>query len=315
MVMVFLFSTSLSAKTFVLYSPSGGDFQLPTVQNKKINTKELRGSNIALVFGFAHCASVCPLILRRLKETLALLSPAERDHTKVLFISVDNERDTLKSLNTFVTGFDPHFLSGTTIDKNLKTILHQFGARYHRFKTKNDSLLVDHTSDIYIINKKGIWANTLKAESTPEEMIKALRNSDQIQNISERFPASLSLELVGSDHDCDLAVRDCKIKVLEESFLISVSNRPIQTLRPFAVLVTSLSANHKLNPIEVDFDGVNLSMGYIRPQFSNSTPSQSLANVTLPYCELAKMNWRLTFVFKNANNRSLAAQLKLSSME
>ncbi len=301
------------AKSVTLSTPNGGDFTLPTADKKVIDTKQLRGSNLIIVFGFTKCKAICPLVLNKLKSMKSQLSESQRAITKIIFISVDPVRDTNESIKNYVSSFDPDFLSGTDKDKNLKKILHQFGARYHRFKTKNNFILVDHTSDIYIVNKKGIWTDTLKADASAEQLLASLKVSDSVDSFESRFPKSRQVQLeVVSSKQCNLTTSDCSFSLQNETFKISIQGRPVQALNDFKVLITS-QQNSKLKPVAVDFEGVLLSMGYIRPMFTQEKNNLFLARINLPVCELKTMQWKVTIVFTDSSNKNYAKQFRLNS--
>lgn len=302
-----------TAKTYSLSTPSGGDFSLPLAGHKKFNTSELRGSNLFIVFGFTHCKSVCPLTLNRLKSTYSLLSREDKKNVKVLFVSVDNERDNLEALKNYVTAFDSSFLSGTTNDKDLKKILERFGARYYRYKTKNKNILVDHTSDIYVINKKGVWADTLSFDASPEDLLGSLKKSDSIENFEQRFPNSRQLELIKPAKPCIFENAQCELNILKNKFTLSLSEFPLKTDKKFSVQLKTCHSDSELVPVEGDFTGVELYMGYIRPSFKSVDPSLYALEVSLPVCELKKMNWLLTLVFKHKNGHHYATQVKLKT--
>jgi protein SCO1 len=73
-----------------------------------------RGKVVILYFGYTHCPDVCPATLSNLAEVLKDLGPKAND-VRVLFVSVDPQRDTLPMLKSYVTAFAPQIdgLRGT----------------------------------------------------------------------------------------------------------------------------------------------------------------------------------------------------------
>lgn len=302
------------AKTLVLNSPSGGDFKLPLAEKKQFDTSKLKEHSIILVFGFTQCKSVCPLTMNRLKEAFLKLSSEEQAKTKILFVSVDNERDDLAKASAYAQAFHPQFSGSTTNDKELKKILSQFGARYYRYRTPNKTLLVDHTSDIYVVNKKGIWAKTLSFDASADQVLTALKEAEAVQSFEERFPKSKPTRLVKNKR-CDLSKADCLLKIGTSEFAVSLSPRPAKLQQKMNLLLKPKNSGLHANPVEVDLQGIELNMGYLRPQFTKTPEGFYSASFELPLCELKKMNWLLTFIFSNETKQNLAGQLQLTSTE
>jgi hypothetical protein len=249
-----------------------------------------------------------------LKEAFLKLSNEEQAKTKILFVSVDNERDNLAKVSAYAQAFHPKFNGSTTNDKQLKKILSQFGARYYRYRTPNKTLLVDHTSDIYVVNKKGIWAKTLSFDATAEQIVTALKEAEAVQSFEERFPKSKTARLLKNER-CDLSKSDCHLKIGANEFTVSLSPRPAKLQQKLNLLLIPKSSKFILSPTEVDLQGRELNMGYLRPQFTKTPEGFYTASFELPLCELKKMNWLLTFIFATETKQNLAGQLQLISTE
>ena len=71
-----------------------------------VTGQDYRGKVTILYFGFTHCPDVCPTTLANMTETLRLLGK-DRDRVRVLFVSVDPERDTLPMLRDYANAFAP----------------------------------------------------------------------------------------------------------------------------------------------------------------------------------------------------------------
>ena len=134
---VVIFNQTSFAKTLVFSSPQGGDFKIGFNAQESIQTKKLRGSNIILLFGYTQCKSVCPFSLRNIKSALDQMSLESKRNIKVVFISVDNERDQFQKIKEFLKPFGSEFIGTSGKDSDLKKILARFGARHYRFKTEN----------------------------------------------------------------------------------------------------------------------------------------------------------------------------------
>src|SRR5258708_12779246 len=71
-----------------------------------ISERDYRGRIVALYFGYTHCPDICPATLTNLSDVLNRLGPRASE-VRVLFVTVDPERDTLVSLKDYVRAFAP----------------------------------------------------------------------------------------------------------------------------------------------------------------------------------------------------------------
>ncbi len=62
------------------------------------------GKNVALFFGYTHCADTCPLALAKLVKARAIADPAGT-HWEIAFVTVDPERDTPPVLAAYLKRF------------------------------------------------------------------------------------------------------------------------------------------------------------------------------------------------------------------
>lgn len=64
------------------------------------------GKIVILYFGYTHCPDICPTTLANLSEALERLGPL-RAQVRVLFVTVDPDRDTLAVLDDYTKAFTP----------------------------------------------------------------------------------------------------------------------------------------------------------------------------------------------------------------
>ena len=72
--------------------------------------KETDGHLTLLYFGYTYCPDVCPLQMSTLSAALPDLDPAVRDSLRVVFVTVDPERDTPERLHEWLSSFDTSFV-------------------------------------------------------------------------------------------------------------------------------------------------------------------------------------------------------------
>jgi len=131
------------------------DFTLTDQSGKARAFSSLRGSPALVFFGFTHCASVCPATLGRLK----MLHEAEGGALKgarVVFISVDGDRDTPARLQSYLAPLSADFVGLTGDPKATAKIAAQFAAVFFKEPAAKDgSYNVMHSTQVYAVDKAG----------------------------------------------------------------------------------------------------------------------------------------------------------------
>ncbi len=298
-----LSNAAFPQKTMTLKTPMGGDFTLP-IYGGKLRTQDLRGKNLFIYFGFSRCSDVCPLTLRNFAQAFKQLSKAEQKLVRVIFISVDNERDNLAGLKKYVEIFGENFTAGTASDSELNAIAEKFGARFARFKTRSGSLLVDHTDSVFVINRAGVWTHTLAQNSTTQQIVKTLHDSNLIsEEQAYKDKRSRNVVMLGENANCDLGVSDCKIQ-LSDNFgdqgymSFSISPKPVRVAKDLAIIIKTNSKT--LRPSEIDFIGLYRNMGYIRPKLNKIDSETYSVDIKFPICDLKKMKWQANLLTKDS---------------
>ncbi|CAM5487537.1 BsSco OS=Afipia felis OX=1035 GN=ypmQ PE=3 SV=1 [Afipia felis] len=115
---------------------------------------DFKGNVVIVSFGYTHCPDVCPTTLFELDNALKQLGKQARE-VKVLFITVDPERDTPAVLKDYVGSFDPDFigLSGTSEETN--SAAKEFRVFYQKSNPsdRSENYSLDHTAGIFVIDR------------------------------------------------------------------------------------------------------------------------------------------------------------------
>src|SRR5579875_2067040 len=93
----------------------GGPFALQTGDGRTVTDKDMLGHPFLVYFGYTHCPDVCPTALAQISDVLGKIPDK---NVKALFITVDPERDTPKTMGDYVSSFDSRIvgLSGSPAD-------------------------------------------------------------------------------------------------------------------------------------------------------------------------------------------------------
>ena len=135
----------------------GGDFEMTDGDGKPFKLSDLKGNVVVLSFGYTHCPDVCPTELLTYSDTLKQLGD-DAKNVKVVFASVDPERDTPELIGKYAKQFNPEFIGITATEgQALPVIKQQYRVVSAKVNQKEDSAnyLVDHTSGAYLIDKEG----------------------------------------------------------------------------------------------------------------------------------------------------------------
>lgn len=76
----------------------GEEWELIDTQGNTITPKSFLGSYYLVYFGFCHCPDICPANLIKIRNALKKIKDSPEGNSisiKMLFISVDPERDSL----------------------------------------------------------------------------------------------------------------------------------------------------------------------------------------------------------------------------
>jgi len=134
------------------------DFKLNGQNGTEIRLDQLQGKVVLFLFGFTHCANICPTSLTNLADVYQALTPDERKHVQIVFISVDPNRDTPQTLEQYVTSFDPSFLGLTGPKSAIDQTVLAYGASYEMVAgstNQPNDYSVDHSAYTYLINPSG----------------------------------------------------------------------------------------------------------------------------------------------------------------
>jgi len=126
---------------------------------KIVNIKDFKDTPTLLFFGFTHCPEVCPTTLSNLLNNIELLEKNKKNY-RVLFVTLDPERDTINNLNDYLQNFNSSVI-GLTGELNE---INKFAKNWNIYWEKvseGDDYTINHTATVFMINKNGNFSGTI----------------------------------------------------------------------------------------------------------------------------------------------------------
>lgn len=107
---------------------------------------------------------------------------------------------------------------------------------------------------------------------------------------------------VHPDPACNLQRQACAVHLpAGGSVELTMGTRPVPLVKPFEVQVATKGIAAKR--IEVDFAGMEMNMGYNRPELTPRGDGRFAAEATLPVCITGGMDWQATVIVDTGSER------------
>ncbi|MFC4486773.1 SCO family protein [Tepidiphilus baoligensis] len=131
----------------------GRELQLPDTEGRLRTLADFRGEVVAVYFGFLQCPDVCPTALSRAVAVKQLLGE-DGKRFRVVFITVDPERDTPEVVRAYLDAFDPSFVGLVGSPEEVARTAKEFRVYYRKVPT-GSSYTMDHTATTFVYNAHG----------------------------------------------------------------------------------------------------------------------------------------------------------------
>lgn len=138
-----VFSPARAAPAFSLRGSDGVELKL----------SRYRGKVVVLAFGYASCADVCPVTLAVLAQARKKLGAKNKD-VRVLYITVDPERDDAERMRKYLAAFDSTFVGGTGTAAQLSAVYQSYGIATAK-RAASGGYAVAHSSYVYLVDRGG----------------------------------------------------------------------------------------------------------------------------------------------------------------
>lgn len=130
------------------------DFALTDHAGGAYTRRNLDETWTLLFFGYTHCPDVCPVTLAAMSASVEAITALGGEPPRVVFVSVDPERDAPAHLRGYVTLFRDEFLGVTGPHDQLRRLAKALGVTYARSGDGPD-YLVEHSAALLLVNPDG----------------------------------------------------------------------------------------------------------------------------------------------------------------
>jgi len=144
------------------------EFNLQSV-DKNVTLSDLKGQNLIVYFGYTFCPDVCPTTLAIVSNVLK--KNGLENSYKIVFISLDPERDTPAKMQEFANYFYANSIALVphSLDE-LNTITQNYGIIYKKVEMPDSAMKysIAHSNGLFVFDKdlnfKGAITNLTQDE-------------------------------------------------------------------------------------------------------------------------------------------------------
>ncbi|HEY4076764.1 MAG TPA: SCO family protein [Rhizomicrobium sp.] len=145
-----------------------------TSGGKPVSAADLRGKAVALYFGYTHCPDVCPTTLANLTDMLGKVASAD---VRVLFVTVDPDRDTVAVLADYAKAFSPQVVGLRGTENQLAALARTYRVAYT--VKKGPPYEVMHSNAVFFFDRNGnarlVTTDTTDTAAMAEDVKKILQ--------------------------------------------------------------------------------------------------------------------------------------------
>lgn len=128
-----------------------------------------------IYFGYTFCPDVCPFDLLKLSKFLNS-NPNYVYKFKSIFVTIDPDRDGIKSLSSYLENFNSNIVGLTGTNQQIDAIKQKFRIYVKKNKTKDDdkNYLVDHTTLFFLMDENDNYITHFRPDDLSDDLQKFL---------------------------------------------------------------------------------------------------------------------------------------------
>lgn len=151
------------------------DFHLTRAgDGRAVTGEDYRGKVVVLYFGYTNCPDICPATLANMA---GVLNKVGSKNVRLLFVTVDPNRDTPEVLNRYVHAFSPQFDGLRGSDEELADVARRYRVAYS--VDPKPPCTVMHSNAVFFFDKTGrirlVTTDTTDTDAIAEDIDRLLQ--------------------------------------------------------------------------------------------------------------------------------------------
>jgi protein SCO1/2 len=132
-------------------------FELTGESGDPITAERFEDHITLMFFGYTQCPDICPVTMGKLRAVMQELPDGVAGDTRVLFVSVDPDRDTPERLADYTDAFGERFIGATGTQEQLQALNKRYRVTYSYgdAKGEDNDYLVSHSSAVFAFDRQG----------------------------------------------------------------------------------------------------------------------------------------------------------------
>ncbi|WPO99888.1 SCO family protein [Pseudomonas sp. HR96] len=140
----------------------------------QVRLDKLTGHWTLVFFGYTFCPDICPTTLAQLRQIDSRLPAASRARLKVVFVSVDPQRDSPGQLKQYLGYFDPAFTGLVGTPESLEQLANGLSIPYIAPDTRQPNYSVQHSGNMALLGPDGTQRGLIRAPFNTEKVLAVL---------------------------------------------------------------------------------------------------------------------------------------------
>lgn len=131
-------------------------FELTDTSGGTLTAKETAGEIRMVFFGFTSCPDVCPATLQKLSRAVKDMPGDLQKDTRIVFVSVDPQRDTPERIQSYVGFFSERAIGLTGEEKALRELSKRYRTTFgYDDPDAAGNYNVSHSGAVYVFDREG----------------------------------------------------------------------------------------------------------------------------------------------------------------
>ena len=169
-------ATWLSASPIIAETSvdAAGRYKLVAADGTLFDRASLRGNPAVVYFGYTSCPDMCPAMLSRLVKARASLGLPAAD-LRIVFITIDPERDTPERLARFSSQFGGEVIALTGSSEVIHTVADKAGVFVKRTNKPDGTAVIEHTTSAFLYDREDFFVDAIAPGESETALLKKLQ--------------------------------------------------------------------------------------------------------------------------------------------